>query len=72
MNLHESDTVGGFTKNDDGSVLLCADLQTASIGGQDLSPSNWTGLVDLEDETVHSGDACKPDAATSLSFFVIK
>ncbi|CAL8281591.1 unnamed protein product [Lota lota] len=29
----------------------------ASIGGQDLSPSNWTGLVDLEDETTHSGEA---------------
>ncbi|KAJ3595448.1 hypothetical protein NHX12_004751 [Muraenolepis orangiensis] len=33
------------------------DFQTASIGGQDLSPSNWTGLVDLEDENIHSGEA---------------
>lgn len=33
-----------------------------SSDGSDVSPSNWTGLVDLEEEaSFHSTDACKAD-----------
>lgn len=30
-------------------------------GSGDVLPSNWTGLVDLEEETPPSADACKRD-----------
>lgn len=37
-------------------------LFAASTDSSDVSSSNWTGLVDLEEETaLHNIDACKGD-----------
>lgn len=42
--------------------VLCPYIFAESSKGSDVSPSNWTGLVDLEEEAMlHSADACESD-----------
>uniref|UniRef100_H3DCX5 Neurocan b n=1 Tax=Tetraodon nigroviridis TaxID=99883 RepID=H3DCX5_TETNG len=64
FNLHMADLwkhqlAGFYDKN---FHLSFFSVNTSSTEGSgDVLPSNWTGLVDLEEETPPSADACKPD-----------
>lgn len=41
-------------------IMIVSHIVAGPSDGSDVSPSNWTGLVDLEEETsLHSGEACK-------------
>lgn len=41
-------------------MLFFTNICAGSTEGSETSPSNWTGLVDLEeDDTLHSMDACE-------------